>query len=98
MSISEGLGTCVDDFNNINEDKVVDQAGSHQLMENKSEDEAEGDSKRARKYTEKRLQYQGSVIMDKRSHLHKLLMRKSSIIDDLLYSKQNLTVVKDNLG
>ena len=25
-------------------------------------------------------------------------MKKSSIIDDLLYSKQNLTVVKENLG
>ena len=98
MSISEGLDRYVDDCTNINEDKVVDQAGSHQLMENKSEDEAAGDSKRARKYTEKRLQYQGSAIMDKRSHLHKRLMRKSSIIDDLLYSKQNLTVVKDNLG
>ena len=55
MSISEGLGTCVDDFININDDKVADQAGSHQLMENKSEDEAEGDSKRAREYTEKGL-------------------------------------------
>ena len=97
-SISEGLDRCVDDFTNINEDMVVDQPESHQLMENRPEDEAEGDSKRARKYTEKGLQYQRSVLVDRRSQLHKRLMRKSSIIDGLLYSKQNLTVVKENLG
>ena len=97
MSISEGLDRCVDDFTNINEDMVVDQTGSHQLMANRPEDEAEGDSKKARKYTEKGLQYQRSVLMDRRSQLHKRLMRKSSIIDDLLYSKQNLTMVKENL-
>ena len=39
----------MDDFININEDQVVDQTGSHLLME----DEAEEDSKMARKYTEK---------------------------------------------
>ena len=88
----------MDDFTNINKDMVVDPTGSHQLMENRSEDEAEGDSKRARKYTEKGLQYQRSVLVDRRSQLHKRLMRKSSIIDDLFYSKQNLTSVKENLG
>ena len=67
-------------------------------MEDRPEDEAEGDSKRVRNYTEKGLQYQRSVLMDRRSQLHKRLMRKSSIIDDLLYSKQNLAVVKENLG
>ena len=36
--------------------------------------------------------------MVRRSQLHKRLMRKSSIIDDLLHSKQNLTAVKKNLG
>ena len=36
--------------------------------------------------------------MDKRSQLHERLMKKASIIDDLLYSKQSLTVVKENLG
>ena len=41
MSISEVLDRCVDDFTNINEDVVVDQTGSHQLMENRPEDEAE---------------------------------------------------------
>ena len=34
--------------------------------------------------------------MGRRSQLHKRLMRKSSIIDDLWYSKQNLTMVKEN--
>ena len=70
MSISEGLDRCVDNFTNINEDKVVYQTGSHQLMENRPEHEAEGDSKRSRKYTEKGLQYQKSVLMDRRSQLH----------------------------
>ena len=85
MSISEGLDKCVDDFTSINEDMMVDQTGSHQLMENRPEDEGEGDSKRARKYTEKGLQYQRSVLMDRKSQLHKRLMRKSSITHDLLY-------------
>ena len=48
-SISEGLDRCVDDFTNINEDKVVDETGSHRLMENRPEGKAEGDSKRAGK-------------------------------------------------
>ena len=98
MSISEGLDRCEDDFTNLNEDKVVDQTESYQLMENRPDDEAEGDSNRARKYTEKGLQYKRSVLMDRRSQLHKRLMRKSSIIDGLLYSKQSFTVVKENLG
>ena len=37
-------------------------------------------------------------MMERRIQLYKRLMRKSSIIDDLLYSKQNVTVVKENLG
>ena len=85
MSISEGLDRCVDDFTNINEDKMVDQTGGHQLIENRPDNETEGDSKRARKYTEKGLQYQRSVLMDRRSQLHKRLRTKSSIIDDQLY-------------
>ena len=85
MSISEGLDRCEDDFTNLNEDKVVDQTESYHLMENRPDDEAEGDSNRARKYTEKGLQYQRSVLMDRRSQLHKRLRTKSSIIDDQLY-------------
>ena len=88
----------MDGFTNINGNMGVDQTVSHQLMENKPEDEAEGDRKKTRKYTEKGLQYQRLVLMDRRSQLNKRLMRKSSIIDNLLYSKQNLTVVKENLG
>ena len=74
MSISEGLDRCVDDFTNTNEDVVADQTESHQLMENRLEDEVEGDCKRSRKYTEKGLQYQRSVLMDIRSELHKRLI------------------------
>ena len=62
---------------------VVDQTGSHQLIKNGPEDKVEGDGKRARKYTEKGLQYQRSVLMNRRSQLHKRLIKKSSIIDDL---------------
>ena len=36
--------------------------------------------------------------MNRRSQLHKRGMRKSNIIDNHLHSKQNLTVVKENLG
>ena len=77
----------MDDFTNINGDMVVDQRGNQQLMENRFEDEVEGDGKRARKYTEKYLQYPRSVLMDRRNQLHKRLMRKSNLIDDLLYPK-----------
>ena len=62
---------------------VVDQTGSHQLIKNRTKDKVEGDGKRARKYTEKELQYQRSVLMNRRSQLHKRLIKKSSIIDDL---------------
>ena len=43
ISISEGLDRCVDDFTNINEDMVVDQTGSHQLMENRPKEETEAE-------------------------------------------------------
>ena len=33
-----------------------------------------------------------------RKKLHKRLMRKSNIIDDLLYLKENLAMVEENLG
>ena len=36
--------------------------------------------------------------MNRRSQLHKRGMRKSYIIDNQLHSKQNLTVVEENLG
>ena len=89
----------MDDFNNINEDMVVDQTEIHQkLIEKRSEDEAKGDSERARKLTEKGFKYQRPVLINRRSLLHKRLMRKSSIIDNLLYSKQTLTVLKEKLG
>ena len=84
ISISEGLDRCVDDFTNINEDMVLDQTGSYQLIKNRPEDEVEGDGKRVRKYTEKGLQYQKSVLMNRRSQLHKRLMK-------------HLAVVKENL-
>ena len=89
----------MDDFNNINEDMVVDQTEIHQkLIEKRSEDEAKGDSERARKLTEKGFKYQRPVLINRRSLLHKRLMRKSSIIDNLLSSKQTLTVLKEKLG
>ena len=76
ISISEGLNRCVDNFTNTNEDMVVDQTGSHQLMEKRPENEAEGDGKRARKYFEKGFQYHRSVLMGRKSQLHNRLMRK----------------------
>ena len=49
VSISEGLGRYMDDFTKVNEDMVVDQTRSHQLMENRPEDETGKDGKRTRK-------------------------------------------------
>ena len=40
-----------------------------------------------KKYTKKGFPYQKSVVMDRKSHLIKEVMRKSSIIDGVLYSK-----------
>lgn len=34
--------------------------------------------------------------MDRKSHLIKEVMRKSSIIDGVLYSKYNLTLIEEN--
>ena len=67
----------MDDFNNINEDMVVDQTGIHQnLMEKRPEDEAEGDSEKARKLTEKGFKYQRPVLINRRSLLHKKIDEK----------------------
>ena len=49
MSVSKALDRCRDDFTKINEVMVVDQTGSHQLMENRPEDEAGGYSKEDQK-------------------------------------------------
>ena len=87
MLISEELDRCIDYCTKKNEDMVGDQTGSHLLIENTPQDEADGDGKRIRKYTKNGFQYQRSVVMDRKSHLLKELTRKSSIIDDLLYSK-----------
>ena len=95
MSISEGLDRWVDDFANINEDIIVDQTGSHQVIERRPEDKLDGEGKRDRKYPEKGLQYQRSVLIEIRSQLHKRLMKEPSIIEELLHSKQGFTVVKE---
>ena len=95
MSISEGLDRWVDDFANINEDMIVHETGSHLVIEDRPEDKIEGDGKKDRKYPEKGLQYQRSVLMEIRSQLQKRLMKEPSIIEELLHSKQGLTVVKE---
>ena len=95
MSISEGLDRWVDDFANINEDMIVHEIGSHLVIEDRPEDKIEGDGKKDRKYPEKGLQYQRSVLMEIRSQLQKRLMKEPSIIEELLHSKQGLTVVKE---
>ena len=41
----------MDDFTNTIEYRVVDQTGSHQLIEIRPEDDVEGDGKRDRKKT-----------------------------------------------
>ena len=67
----------MDDFNNINEDMVVDQTGIHQnLMEKRPEDEAEGDSEKARKLTEKGFKYQRPVLINRGSLLHEKIDEK----------------------
>ena len=97
LLVNEGFDRCVDDSTNMIEDMVADQTRSHQLIEGRHEDKVEGDRKRARKHPEKELQYQRSVLMNRRSQLHKRFIRKLSIIDDLLYSRHNLKMVKENL-
>ena len=97
LLVNEGLDRCVDDSTNMIEDMVADQTRSHQLIEARHEDKVEGDHKRARKHPEKEMQYQRSVRMNRRSQLHKRVIRKLSIIDDLLYSRHNLKMVKENL-
>ena len=71
---------------------VVGQTGSQQLLKNRPEDEVEGDGKSARKDTGKGLQYQRSVLMDRKSQLHKRLMRESNII---AMAKENLGQLSD---
>ena len=76
---------------NIN--AVVDQTKSDQEMENRIENEQ--NNKRYKKYAEKVLRYQRSILVERGSHLHKILMRMIRITYDLQYSKQNLTIVRE---
>ena len=49
-------------------------------------------------YTEKSLQYQRSILINRRHQLHERCERKLSIMVDLLPLKHNLSVVIENLG
>lgn len=54
--------------------------------------------KRIMEYTEKSLQYQRSILINRRHQLHERCERKLSIMVDLLPLKHNLSVVIENLG
>ena len=54
--------------------------------------------KRDRKLTAKGLEYQVSLLHEKKQRLEAKLARKAAAIEDLLYSSKNVITVKDELA
>ena len=52
---------------------------------------------RQHKQTEKGMEYRRNTLEEKRGKLHLCLLRKSSEIDALLYSFQNMNMVREEL-
>ena len=53
--------------------------------------------RRQRKQTEKEVEYRRKTLEERRGKLHSCLLRKSSAIDGLLYSFQNMNTVREEL-
>ena len=54
-----------------------------------------GCTTRTRRMTKKGKEYQISMLFEKRKKLHARIMRKSKLIDDLIYSSSNIITVKE---
>ena len=88
----------------IKDVNTVDQAadgafmGSATLVPVNQQDQQEvGRSKRVRKPIQKGLEYQISVLEEKRRKLKSKFERKSKEIDDLLYSTKNRITVEESM-
>ena len=55
-------------------------------------------SQRARKQTSKGMQYHVSIMKEKRNKMHSRLTRKSTAVQDLLYTSRNIVAVEEEMG
>ena len=54
-----------------------------------------GTKRRTNTFTEKSKEYQLKILFEKRKKLHARMTRKYKLIDDLMYSSSNVTIVKE---
>ena len=66
-------------------------------MEEIQHTESQYGLRRQKKVTEKGLVYKKDTLFQRRSKMHSRLVRKSSAINDLLYSKENISMVKEEM-
>ena len=106
MSIQEGLDKVGEDGfhdDNYDNDEAVSKfiIGSGEHVGQRTTDENEdmnvplGCTTRTRTMTKKGKEYQISMLFEKRKKLHARIMRKSKLIDDLMYSSSNIITVKE---
>ena len=53
---------------------------------------------RTTKLTEKGLQYRMELLRERRSKLHRKVLRKSKMIDEMTYSWVNATAIREEMG
>ena len=108
MSIQEGLDKVGEDGfhdDNYDNDEAVPKfiIGSGEHVGQRTTDENEdmnvpiGCTTRTRTMTKKGKEYQISMLFEKRKKLHARIMRKSKLIDDLMYSSSNIITVKEEI-
>ena len=98
MSIKEGLDRVGDDVDQY--DQEADETNEKGFLEGALADVNQVDmldtvKTRTRKLTDKGKNYQQKVLFEKRKKLHARMMRKSKLIDDLMYSSKNLRTVEE---
>ena len=84
-------------YTNEATERTADHIGSNFLLEDNAEERSEA-GRRTTTPIEKGLEYQISMLPEKKSQRNRRLMQISSIIGDKTHSMQNITKVKEKLN
>ena len=98
MSIKEGLDRVGDDVDQY--DQEADETNEKGILEGALADVNQADmldtgKTRTRKLTDQDKKYQQKDLFEKRKKLHARMMKKSKLVDDLIYSSKNLRTVQE---
>ena len=86
-----------DEIQNYRKADMTDTEYSRVPVEEIQHTESQYGLRRQKKVTEKGLVYKKDTLFQRRSKMHSRLVRKSSAINDLLYSKENISMVKEEM-